>query len=221
MNLLLKKCKNYLQFIFNKLGYKKNWRKEMEYDQYLKLQIAKTSDEKRIHKWKTDEWDIKLNGFIKMFKRHKKLIENSTNSLCLGSRTGQEVAALQSFGIDSIGVDLVAFPPYTVIGDIHNLPFHIETFDLAFSNIYDHILYPEKFAAECFRVLKNKGILILHVSLGFDPDEFSVNYVYNEKQIIELFNQAGFNILNSNVISNEYDSMNFEFIFEKKVLNEH
>lgn len=187
----------------------------MDYDQYIDLQKSKTSDERRIVKWKTDEWDIKLKGFINMFKRHIEIINKSKNSLCLGSRTGQEVAALQSFGIDSIGVDLIDFPPYTIIGDIHNLPFENNSFDLAFSNIYDHILYPEKFAAECSRVLKESGFLILHISLGFDPDEYSVNYVYNEKQIIEMFRLEGLLLNDSSVISNEYDSMNFELIFIK------
>ena len=33
-----------------------------------------------------------------------------------------------------------------------------EKFDLAFTNIFDHSLYPEKFASEIYRVLKKKGI---------------------------------------------------------------
>ena len=43
--------------------------------------------------------------------------------VCLGSRTGQEVKALIDLGIDAIGIDLVEFPPYTIVGDVHNMQF--------------------------------------------------------------------------------------------------
>jgi SAM-dependent methyltransferase len=210
---IVKLLKNYY-FIFkaNLVG-GKNRVKELSYDEYISLQLEKTLDSERINKWKNDEWEIKLSGFIKMFSRHIEIINRSKSSLCLGARTGQEVAALRSLGIDSIGVDLVEFPPYTIVGDIHNLPFEDKVFDLAFTNIYDHILYPDKFAIECSRVLKKAGYLILHISLGFDPDEFSVNFIYDEKQIIKLFQEAGFNVFKSGVISNDYDSMNYELIF--------
>ncbi len=210
---IVKLLKNYYFILKANLVGGKNRVKELSYDDYISLQLEKTLDSDRINKWKNEEWEIKLNGFINMFNRHIDIIKSSRSSLCLGARTGQEVAALRSLGIDSIGVDLVEFPPYTIVGDIHNLPFEENSFDLAFTNIYDHILYPDKFAIECSRVLKKSGYLILHISLGFDPDEFSVNFIYDEKQIIKLFQEAGFNVFKSGVITNDYDSMNYELIF--------
>ena len=211
----LKLMKSYLQFLLSRMGIRKNWRREMGYEEYLELQKLKTNDSTRIERWKTLEWDFKLNGFVKMFKRHSDILKNCNNSLCLGARTGQEVAALMSLGLESIGIDLVEFPPYTIMGDIHELPFDNMSFDLAFTNIYDHILYPERFAEQCSRVLRDKGYLILHISLGFDPDKFSVSYVYNEREIIELFQEMGFFLVGSGIISNDYDSMNFELIFQR------
>jgi SAM-dependent methyltransferase len=213
MSKFIKLLKNYFFILKSKLVGGNNRIRNLSYEDYISLQLEKTLDSDRIKKWKNEEWDIKFNGFIKMFNRHNEIINSSKTSLCLGARTGQEVAALRFLGIDSIGVDLVEFPPYTIVGDIHNLPFEDNVFDLAFTNIYDHILYPEKFSIECSRVIKKSGYFILHISLGFDPDQFSVNFIYDEKQIIKLFQEAGFKLFKSGVISNDYDSMNYELIF--------
>lgn len=215
MKKILKKIKSNLQVITGKLFSKRNWIKEMSYEDYINLQLTKTKDEGRIKKWLNEEWEIKLVGFQKMFKGREIYFKDAKKALCLGARTGQEVAALRNLGIDSIGVDLVEFPPYTIEGDIHNLPFEKEIFDFAFTNIYDHILYPEKFAQECSRVLRANGNLLLHISLGFDPDEYSVSYTYSSTPIIDIFAKYGMKIVKEGVISNDYDSMNYELVFNK------
>jgi cyclopropane fatty-acyl-phospholipid synthase-like methyltransferase len=77
------------------------------------------------------------------------------------------------------------------------------------------VLHPEKFIKESFRVLQKDGVFILHTQLGFDADEFSVNFLYNESKVKEIFIQNGFKIISEGVIVNDFDSMNYEFIFIK------
>ena len=143
----------------------KNIKKENDRELLLKInkQLEKTLDPNRIKKWKGREWQIKVDGFRHLFKRNEEFLQNKKNSICLGARTGQEVFVLRELGLDSIGIDLVEFPPYTIKGDIHNLFYEDGIFDLVFTNILDHSLYLQKFISEMERVSTKGGIIILNI----------------------------------------------------------
>ena len=184
------------------------------YEDYIKYQLEKTSDRWRQEKWLGEEWNLKIDIFTELFKTSEDIIRNKKKAICLGSRTGQEVVALQNMGIqDTIGIDLHEFKPYTIIGDIHNLDFPDCTFDLAFSNIFDHSLYPEKFAYETHRVLQKGGIFILHVQIDTKQDEYTETYFESKDPIIELFKD--FKLLKEGNIDSGRIAMNYEFIFQK------
>ena len=134
-----------------------------------------------------------------------------------GARTGQEVAALQSLGIPAIGVDLVPFEPYTIAGDIHDLQFNDGEFDLIFSNIFDHSLYPEKFCAEMERVLRPDGVIILHLQIGEELDEYTETYVYDPDEVIKLFSNVV--ILESRAIKHDFDPMDWELVLGKTTIS--
>ena len=91
----------------------------VDYENYLTHQKVKTLDPVRIEKWLHDEWEVKLSGFREVFARNAEFVAGKRRALCLGARTGQEVAALRELGIDAVGIELVPFPPYTVEGDVH------------------------------------------------------------------------------------------------------
>lgn len=182
------------------------------YEDYVRKQVEKTTDPERIEKWKTVEWDSKVQGFVEVFSRLDIPFER-TRALCLGSRTGQEVFALQTLGAEAQGVDLVAFPPYTVQGDVHNLGFEAEEFDLVFSNIFDHVLFPEKFAHEAQRVLAPSGLLALRVQLGYRGDDFSETFVITEKPILELFSDL--ELISLEKLHSQFDAMERQFVFRK------
>lgn len=182
------------------------------YEDYIAKQVAKTTDPERIKKWKTVEWDAKVQGFLDVFSRLDIALEQS-RALCLGSRTGQEVHALQSLGADAIGIDLVAFPPYTQEGDVHNLQFEDETFDLVFSNIFDHVLFPEKFCTEAQRVLAPGGLLVLRIQLGYRGDDFSETFVNSENPVLQLFSNLKLKSLEK--LESQFDAMERQFVFEK------
>lgn len=93
---------------------------------------------------------------------------------------------------DSIGLDLVPYPPLVIQGDFHRQPFDDETFDFEFSNVFDHALYPEKFVGEIQRTLKLGGICVLHVALSRRSDKYSANDLYSVEPLIKLFNGSDF-----------------------------
>ena len=203
---------NQLKVIMVK-GIKTNLNNHKSYEHYLTYQQVKTKDPQRIKKWLDDEWKMKYDGFMNIFNRNYKYLQNKNNALCLGARTGQEVKALIDLGIKAIGIDLVEFLPYTIKGDIHNLKYKESEFDLVFTNIMDHALYPDKFCKEIQRICKNDGIIIIHLKLGDDLDEFSETSIYDPQSIIQYFNEV--KILSSKKIDNLHDSMNWEIIFIK------
>jgi len=184
------------------------------YEEYLKHQKEKTTDPERINKWLNDEWEIKYNGFIEIFKRNKEYINDKKNAICLGSRTGQEVKALIDLGIKAIGIDLVEFLPYTIEGDIHNIEFQDNSFDLIFTNIVDHSLYLDKFCSEMERICIKGGILIIHLLIGDIFDEYTENYMYSPEAILKLFNNI--DVIESKSIKNLHDSLQWELILIKK-----
>lgn len=213
------KIKKVIKYYYEKIKIlffnKKNKQKVINYIDYVNLQKEKTLNPEKINKWLNEEWDIKLNGFKKMFSRHEKIIVDKKNALLLGSRTGQEVLAIQQYGIKAIGIDLVSFPPYTIEGDVHNMTFPDNNFDFCFTNIYDHILDPKAFVKEISRVMLRSGIFILHITIGDNIDKYSVNFVYDIDSTILLFENHSFKLLSKKRISNEYDSMNMELVFSK------
>ncbi|RME57120.1 class I SAM-dependent methyltransferase, partial [Candidatus Parcubacteria bacterium] len=172
------------------------------YTDYLRHQKEKTLDPQRIQKWLGEEWDIKLEGFKRIFKRNWEYLQDKKNALCLGARTGQEVAALQSLGLNAIGIDLVPFAPYTIAGDVHDLAFKDGEFGFVFSNIFDHVLYPDKFCSEIERVLRPGGVAILHLQVGIELDEYAETFVNDPDAVIKLFENVA--VVESRPIQNGF-----------------
>jgi len=186
------------------------------YKEYVSHQVKKTSNPERIKLWLNDEWNIKHKGFFNIFERNKTYLKGCTNAICLGSRTGQEVKALLDMGINAIGIDLVPFPPYTVKGDVHGLNYEKDSFDLVFTNIIDHALYPRKMCNEIERVLSINKIAIIHIQLGDDLDEYTETKIYNELELINYFSHS--KVVKSIPIKNMHDSMNWEIIIKKNAI---
>lgn len=212
---ILKKIRYYYFTYFSKFfdGKIKLLNRHSSYESYLNKQIEKTLDPKRISIWQNDEWQIKVEGFKKIFDRNWKYIKNKKKAICLGSRTGQEVFVLREMGMDAIGIDLVEFPPYTIKGDIHDLKFDDNKFDLVFTNIIDHALYLDKFFSEVERVSKKEAIIILNLQVKIPIDDYSENIINDPIKIIEMFKFC--KLLNKGNIKNSFDSMNYEIILQK------
>ena len=185
------------------------------YDDYVNFQLEKTRNKQKQARWLGPEWDLKIKIFKTLFEENIYLIKDKKNALCLGSRTGQEVVALKELGVENaIGIDLHEFKPYTIKGDIHKLNFKNDTFDLEFTNILDHSLYPDQFAKEIYRTLKKGGIFILHIQYEVhSQDKYTETIISSLENIEQLF--KNFTLIKKRKIQSGIIAMNYEFIFEK------
>lgn len=163
------------------------------YGAYIQRQLNKTLNPKLRTTWTTRDWDRKIQVFAKFFDdlKQEKLLSNESKALCIGARVGQEVEALKRVGVsDSVGIDLVPYPPLVIEGDFHRQPFDDETFDFEFSNVFDHALYPDKFVMEIERTLKPGGVCVLHVALSKRADKYSANDLFSVKPLVKLFKRS-------------------------------
>ncbi|XP_020217862.1 uncharacterized protein LOC109801253 [Cajanus cajan] len=163
------------------------------YEAYIQRQLNKTLNPRLRKIWTTRDWDRKIPVFSRFFEdlKDKKLLHNNSKALCIGARVGQEVEALRRIGVaDSVGMDLVPYPPLVVKGDFHNQPFRKDTFDFEFSNVFDHALYPQRFVAEVERTLKPDGVCVLHVALSRRADKYSANDLFSVQPLVELFRNS-------------------------------
>lgn len=165
------------------------------YEEYIKHQKSKADHGTELYKkLRTTLWESDCEGFKLNFKPYSNLIKYSKKALCLGARTGQEVHVLrEEYKLDAIGIDLVETPPLVMQGDVHDLKFDDLSFDFIFSNIFDHVLYPEKFISEIDRVLLKNGLCLLHLSVAEnghpDNDYWSCCEINSSKQVINLFGE--------------------------------
>ena len=186
-----------------------------DYSEYIQHQKKKTTNPIKRKKWLTEEWQLKIDQFTKIFKpyKDKKILKEKMNCICLGARTGQEVVTLKQLGLDAIGIDIVACEPHVILGDIHNIAFEDNTFDFAFTNIFDHSIYPQKFIEEIERVLKPGGHALLQLQLNVPSDEYAENDIYNSHNVIQLFNHSTCLINHSVPLTSM--GMNWEILMKK------
>lgn len=164
------------------------------YDDYVRHQLNKTLDPRLRRVWATRDWRRKVDAFARAFARLRDedgLLSNSSRALCVGARLGQEVAALRQVGVaDAVGIDLAPAPPLVAAGDFHAQPFPDATFDFEFSNVFDHALYPDRFAAEIERTLRPGGVAVLHVAVHRRGDKYSANDLLDVQGLVGLFRSS-------------------------------
>ena len=162
------------------------------YEEYLSHQKSKAPHGSDLHTSLSKGgslWESDCEGFRRIFTNHKKLLDSLNKGLCLGARTGQEVVVLQELGLlNTIGIDLNDDPPLVIEGDVHDVPFEDNSFD---------VLHPEKFISEVERVLVPGGYFLLHVDSKPGGDNWNANILYDVKYPISLFKR------NIEVIKNE------------------
>jgi len=160
-------------------------REYLTYNDYVEHQKKKTLLPS-VQKIKAEKFKKRVLRFQKLFKVFEKRVDAGAKALCLGARRGEEVIALNNMGYQATGVDLVAFPPYVIKGDFHNLPFENKTFRIVYSNAVDHIFDLKKFADESFRVTKRKGYILFHLTLNIWSDEMSLG-LQSSSEVIQHF----------------------------------
>lgn len=86
--------------------------------------------------------------------------------ICLGARLGGEVRAFKRLGALAVGIDIEPGPKneHVLHGDFHEVQFPDSSFDVAFSNAFDHVLDPASFLSEVNRLLVPGGTFYLEVT---------------------------------------------------------
>ncbi len=168
------------------------------YEDYLTHQKQKTTDPIRRERWLGEQWATKVTYFTQKFEAYgREFFKPEFNTaIGLGARTGQEIEAFKNLGFEAVGIDLVPCEPLVVAGDIHDVPFEASSFDVVFTNVFDHSLYPDKFVAEIERLLKPGGIAVMHLAVGKNTDQFGVTDVIEADGVIDLFQSS--RVLKSN-----------------------
>jgi len=85
--------------------------------------------------------------------------------LIIGPRTEQEIFLYQAHGFNPsnvIGLDLISYSEYIVQGDMHNMPFQDQSFDVVvFSWVLGYSKNQKLAISEAHRVLKKPGIIAI------------------------------------------------------------
>ncbi len=130
---------------------------DMSYADYLMWQGSKAPQKKLIEQWVWRQ--------LWFTERFKPLGVNGGHALCLGSRYGEEVAALTQFGWDAYGIDIEPHPPHVVRGDM-NMPLPFQSLDLIYTNAFDHCRNALWFLSCIRNGLKPGGRFMMHISDG-------------------------------------------------------
>jgi SAM-dependent methyltransferase len=142
-------------------------RKYENYEQYVEHQLAKTSSPRLKKRW-LKKFDGKVKKFKVRFSHLEKygVFNSGKSALCMGARMGEEVVALKEMGIDALGIDLEPNPPNVIKADFNNLPFDPETYDIVYTNSFDHAFDADVFFDNVYKVLKKDGYFIIDVFPG-------------------------------------------------------
>lgn len=111
--------------------------------------------------------------------------------LCVGARLGGEVRAFQRLPHVALAIGVDFNPgvknPHVMFGDAHNLQqFKNGTFGALYSNVLDHILYIDRFAAEAHRVMTPDGSLFVHMlHQSREQDKYAVRDMIEGRTTIE------------------------------------
>lgn len=96
-----------------------------------------------------------------------------------------------------------------IVGSIYDIPFGEETFDsLVSTQVFEHLAYPQKGAAEMYRVLKKGGYALVTVPQWNELHEEPHDYFrYTRYGIETLFAEAGFTIVTMSQLGGYYSNV--------------
>lgn len=119
------------------------------------------------------------------------VVNKKSNVLVIGPRTESDILKLHGLGFQNvIGLDLISYSPYIVLGDMHDIPFpdnHFDVVIMGWAITYSN--NPKLVASEITRVSKDGavvGIGIDHISFGDNDHLNLIDSRLTEKGSINL-----------------------------------
>lgn len=166
------------------------------YQEYLDHQATRrnvlSEDNPAIFDPEDHPWIVKDLELFYRFIRSDWLV------LDAGCRSGWSCLRMQHDGYPNvIGIDVQydnivfgrAWGAPVELADVHDLPFADDTFDAIFNrSALEHFFDPDKVLAECYRVLKQDGVLFLvaPVDEGITEFEFAHAHAFSTDQLLEM-----------------------------------
>lgn len=127
------------------------------YQEYLMHQGAKLDKER-------DKREVLYADRVERFRSKFQVVFRrfppESSVLCLGARLGDEVEALHVLGFQAKGIDVNPGPGVRQ-GDMHDIPFPDNEFDVVYTNSLDHARSLEAVAMEVVRVLRPGGVFVV------------------------------------------------------------
>ncbi|MDO8622951.1 MAG: class I SAM-dependent methyltransferase [archaeon] len=99
---------------------------------------------------------------------------------------------------DYSGLDIVDYSnSWTIVGDMHDMDFVNETFDvLIYNNVLEHSISPYLALLEANRVLKSEGIIIVGLPIGSGHDVSESHFInLTRHQLQNLSTKTGFKLV--------------------------
>lgn len=178
------------------------------YEDYIKHQAQKL-DEKLDEIQKSD---VEYEEIV--YQRFENEGDNlkGKSILCLGARLGGEVRAFKKLNMLAIGIDINTGKENedVLYGDFHNIRFPDNIFDLAFTNVIDHVYDLPRFRDEVSRVLKPDGILYAECGkVKVKSNNYEVIDTINHEPILEILKKK-FTLIKSENVVNKTSYLNWE-----------
>jgi SAM-dependent methyltransferase len=120
-------------------------------------------------------------------------LSKDSKILTIGPRTEGEMLALVGYGFlpkNIVGLDLITYSPWVDIGDMHEMPYEENSFDVVLAGwviAYSHDPYIA--AKEMIRVVKPGGIIAIGVEYGVGDPEALVGYIPGAGRTTNSVNQ--------------------------------
>ena len=169
-----------------------------EYKKYLNAQIEKSVSYTRYinpAKKFLQSRSTLIESLTKRVKNHR--IECDT-ILSIGSRDENELETISSFFPKSkvSGLDLFSASPKIKVGDMHDMPFEDNSFNITIAiHNMEHSYDPHKSLGEMFRVTKEGGLLSIEVPVNFNTSETDRVDFKNLLNLLSFFKKDSIEVL--------------------------
>jgi SAM-dependent methyltransferase len=137
---------------------------DSEYAEYVEQQIWKTRGKQFTNS------RSRLDIYVDLVLEHCTALPANPKVLSIGPRNHFELDSMKESGLTNVtGVDLWPTDPRIVKGDMHDLPFDDDHFDLIFaSHVFEHSYDFAKVAKQCVRVLKKNSYLFCAIPIDYE-----------------------------------------------------
>ena len=114
--------------------------------------------------------------------------------LTIGPRTEGEIFNLVAYGFklkNITGLDLHSYSPYIKLGDIHDMPFNADSFDVVICGwVLPYSNDKAKACSEMARVLKPNGVIAIGATYRPHTDSFTEEPINKVDDILKLFPES-------------------------------